>query len=81
MTMMMTLTMTLCSMTPTTLLLRGRLKKTKMKKTALRGHGGRRDRCHHDDDDIEDDINDDDGAYIFVHTERDDEQSSYTSSF
>ena len=50
----MTLTMTL-----TTLLLRGRLKKTKMKKTALRGHRGRRDRCH-DDDDIEDDINDDD---------------------
>ena len=68
MTMMMTLTMTLCSMTPTTLLLRGRLKKTKMKKTALRGHGGRRDRCHHDDDDIEDDINDDACALFFQRT-------------
>ena len=62
------------TMTLTTLLLRGRLKKTKMKKTALRGHRGRRDRCHDDDDikddddDIKDDINDDACALFFQRT-------------
>jgi hypothetical protein len=45
-----------------------------MKKTALRGHRGRRDRCHDDDDikddddDIKDDINDDACALFFQRT-------------